>query len=52
LEICVQGFNSIAKLLTQLTQIDEEFIWDEAQKEAFQELKARLSSTPILERHI
>jgi hypothetical protein len=28
--------------------MDQEFIWDEAKEEAFQELKAMLSSTPIL----
>jgi hypothetical protein len=33
-------------------QIDHEFIWDEPQEQTFQELKARLSSTPILRRPI
>jgi hypothetical protein len=31
----VKGFSSIAKPLTQLTQIEQKFIWDEVQKEAF-----------------
>jgi hypothetical protein len=44
----VKGFNNIVKPLTQQTHIDQEFIWDEAWKQAFQELKTKLSSTPIL----
>jgi hypothetical protein len=30
----VKSFSSIAKPLTQLTQIDQEFIWDEPQEQA------------------
>jgi hypothetical protein len=48
----VKGFNSIAKPLTQSTQIEQLFIWDEAQKQAFQELKAKLSLSPILRQPI
>jgi hypothetical protein len=36
----VKGFSSIAKPMMQLTKIDWEFIWSEAQKQTFQELKA------------
>jgi hypothetical protein len=31
----VKGFSIIAKPLTQLTNIDQEFIWDEAKEQAF-----------------
>jgi hypothetical protein len=49
----VKGFNNIAKLLTWLTQINWEFIWDEAQEEhVFQQLKAMLSSAPFLRQPI
>jgi hypothetical protein len=48
----VKGFNNIIKPLTQQTQIDQKFIWDEAQEQAFQDLKAKLSSTPILKQLI
>ncbi len=48
----VKGFNNIAKLLTQSTQIDYELIWGEAQKHAFQKLKTRPSSTHILRQPI
>jgi len=48
----MKGFNSIAKTLTQLTQIDQKLIWDEAQEHAFQKLKAKFSSAPILKQPI
>jgi hypothetical protein len=44
----LKNFNSIAKPLTRLTHIDQEFIWDEPQEQAFEELKTKLSSTHIL----
>ncbi len=44
--------NNITKLLTRLTQIDQEFIWDEPQKHAFQKLKTIFSSNPILRQPI
>jgi hypothetical protein len=44
----VKSFNNITKPLTQLAHIDQKFIWDEPQEQAFQELKARISLTPIL----
>jgi hypothetical protein len=48
----VKRFSSITKPLTLLTQIDQKFIWDEAQEHAFQKLKAKLSSAPILKQPI
>jgi hypothetical protein len=44
----VKGFSNIAKPLTWITKIDQKFISDEPQEQAFQELKARLSLAPIL----
>jgi hypothetical protein len=35
-----------------LTQIDQEFIWDEPQKQAFQKLKTKFTSNPILRRPV
>jgi hypothetical protein len=51
-QMFMKVFNSIAKPLTQLTYIDKEFIWDEAQEHAFQKLKAMFSSIPILRQPI
>ncbi len=48
----MKSFSNIAKALIQLTQIGKEFLWDEAQKQAFQRLKAMLSSIPILRQPI
>jgi hypothetical protein len=47
-ELFVKGFN-INKVLTQLKRIHQKYIWGEAQKHAFQELKAQLTSMPILQ---
>jgi transposase InsO family protein len=44
----VRHFASIAKPLSQLTEKNRPFEWSTAQEEAFQELKARLISAPIL----
>lgn len=44
----VEHFASIAKPLSQLTEKDRPFEWNTAQEEAFQELKRRLISAPIL----
>ena len=44
----VRHFASIAKPLSQLTEKNRPFEWTVAQDEAFQELKARLISAPIL----
>jgi hypothetical protein len=48
----VKCFSSIGKLLTRLTHIDQEFIWDEPREQTFHELKTRLSLTRILKRPI
>jgi hypothetical protein len=44
----VEGFSSIACLLTQLLKKDKKFEWTEKCKQSFQELKKRLVSAPIL----
>jgi hypothetical protein len=43
----VQGFAEMAKPLTELTRKDREFTWCPSQQKAFEELKARLSTTPV-----
>jgi len=42
------NFASIAKHLTTLTRKDQEFIWGTSQQEAFESLKSRLNSNPVL----
>jgi hypothetical protein len=44
----VPKFADIARLLTQLTRKDVEFKWHPECQEAFEELKAKLSNTPVL----
>jgi transposase InsO family protein len=44
----VQGFAQIAKPLTQLTRKDEKFEWNCQCQNAFDELKHKLSTTPVL----
>jgi len=44
----VEGFSKIALPLTQLTKKDAPFVWSPACEAAFQELKDRLTSAPIL----
>jgi hypothetical protein len=44
----VPQFAQIAKPLTQLTKKDKKFEWDEQCQSAFEELKGKLSSTPVL----
>src|SRR5262249_26146376 len=44
----VQNFSKIAKPITQLTQKNERFEWNEKREQAFQELKKRLVFAPIL----
>ena len=48
----VKGFSSLAKPLTKLTKIDQDWQWEDEQEQAFQELKTQLSSAPILRRPI
>jgi hypothetical protein len=47
----LKGFN-INKVLTQLIRIYQKYIWGEAQKHAFQELKAQLTFMPILQQFV
>ncbi|GJT85038.1 putative nucleotidyltransferase, ribonuclease H [Tanacetum coccineum] len=44
----IEGFSKIAKPLTKLTQKNIKFSWDKDEEEAFQLLKEKLCSTPIL----
>ena len=44
----IEGFSKIARPLTSLTQKDKKFNWGETQESAFQTLKPKLYSTPIL----
>ena len=44
----IQGFSSIARPLNDLTKKDEKWVWDTKQQEAFENLKERFTSAPIL----
>jgi hypothetical protein len=44
----VKDFSSIAKPMTELLKKEVEFIWEEKQQKAFNELKRRLTIAPIL----
>ena len=44
----VPDFSKIAKPLTELTKKDEPYVWTEAREEAFQILKQRLVTAPVL----
>nr|GEX54587.1 putative reverse transcriptase domain-containing protein [Tanacetum cinerariifolium] len=44
----IKGFSLIAKPLTKLTQKNKTYEWGEEEKEAFQQLRDKLCSTPIL----
>ncbi|GJY99806.1 putative reverse transcriptase domain-containing protein [Tanacetum coccineum] len=44
----IEGFTKIAKPLTKFTQKNVKFSWDKDEEEAFQLLKEKLCSTPIL----
>ncbi|GJZ78961.1 putative reverse transcriptase domain-containing protein [Tanacetum coccineum] len=44
----IEGFSKIAKLMTKLTQKKVMFIWGDKQEAAFQLLKQKLCSAPIL----
>jgi hypothetical protein len=48
----VKTFSTIAKPLTMLTRSDQPWIWGNEQEAAFQQLKERLASAPILQRPI
>ena len=44
----VEGFSSISAPLTKLTHKGAKFQWTEACEQSFQELKKRLTTTPVL----
>jgi len=44
----IEGFSKIVAPLTQVTRKDQPFAWTDKCEESFQELKRRLTSTPIL----
>ncbi|XP_052190528.1 uncharacterized mitochondrial protein AtMg00860-like [Diospyros lotus] len=44
----VEGFSKISAPLTRLIQKEVKFEWDEKCEQGFQELKARLTTAPIL----
>jgi len=44
----IEGFSKIARPMTALTQKGKEFKWTEACEKSFEELKTRLTTTPIL----
>ncbi|GKE11194.1 putative reverse transcriptase domain-containing protein, partial [Tanacetum coccineum] len=47
-ELFIEGFSKIAKLMTKLTQKKVAFEWGDKQEAAFQTLKHKLCSAPIL----
>ena len=44
----IANFSQIAHPLHLLTKKDQEYVWEEAQQQAFQEMKNRLTSSPVL----
>ncbi|XP_062118053.1 uncharacterized mitochondrial protein AtMg00860-like [Humulus lupulus] len=44
----VENFSQISMPLTKLTRKDLKFVWDDNCKEAFRELKQRLTTVPVL----
>ena len=44
----IEDFSRLAVPMTRLTRKEVKFDWDDQWEEAFQELKMRLTSTPIL----
>lgn len=44
----IKDYSKVAALLTKLTKKDKEFMWSAEAEEAFQELKTRFSTEPIL----
>ncbi len=44
----IEGFSTISKPMTQLLKKDKKFEWTEACEKSFQELKRKLTTTPVL----
>src|SRR5262249_24515067 len=44
----IKDFSSLASPLTKLTKKDSKFVWSEDCERSFQELKARLTTAPVL----
>ena len=44
----IEDFSRLATPMTRLTRKEVKFVWDESCERAFQELKRRLTSAPIL----
>ena len=44
----IANFSQVAHPLHLLTKKDQEYVWEETQQQAFQELKNRLTSSPVL----
>ena len=44
----MKDFSSIASSINELTKKDVPFQWGEAQEKAFEELKKKLTSAPLL----
>jgi hypothetical protein len=44
----IEGFSKIVKPLTTLLEKDREFKWTSACQSSFEELKKRLTTTPVL----
>ncbi|KAK9912233.1 hypothetical protein M0R45_036104 [Rubus argutus] len=44
----IEGFSKIALLMTKLTRKNVIYIWDDNCEQAFQQLKEKLTTTPVL----
>jgi hypothetical protein len=44
----IEGFSKIVKPLTSLLEKDREFKWTDACQDSFEELKRRLTTSPVL----
>ena len=44
----IEGFSKIARPMTQLLKKEKKFVWSEQCQESFEQLKEKLTSSPIL----